>query len=236
MMKKHTFENKFIKHIEEIFKTKYDFQDKLENLHNLLETNKITQEDKEYHSQIQTWETDRHSRFIKDFHDYVDNTESFESTYKQFINTCIRPLYPNETQLIIQKTPNIRISFPNVSALGKDPNDPENMIGLHKDSDFGHSTYEMNYIIPITKMFSTNSIYYENKSKTKFENLYLETNEFCEIYLNQINHCNKKNETGKTRISFDIRIMPESEYTKYYHTFKNTKFDIHKTNPYYISY
>jgi hypothetical protein len=234
-MEKHRFENEFVQHIEEIFKTKYNFEDNLENLHDLLETNKITQQDKEYHTQIQTWETDRHSRFIKDFHEYVDTVKSFESTYKQFINTYIRPLYPNEKKLIIQKTPNIRISFPNASALGKDPNDPENMIGLHKDSDFGHSIYEMNYIIPITKMFSSNSIYYENET-TGFSNLDLETNEFCEIYLNQINHCNKKNETGKTRISFDIRIISESKYMENYESFKNTKFDIHEPNPYYITY
>lgn len=231
-----SFKNGFIEHIEKIFKTKYDYQDILENLDKLFETDKITERDKDYHRQIQTWETDRQSLFIKDYHEYVDNMEEFDKTYKAFINENIMPLYPEETRLIIQKTPNIRFSFPNVSALGRDKNDPENMIGLHKDSDFGHSIYEMNYIIPITRMFSTNSIYYENESKTNYENLDLETSEFCEIYLNQINHCNKKNETGKTRISFDIRIIPESKYMENYESFKNTKFDIHKPNPYYISY
>jgi hypothetical protein len=91
MMEKHRFENDFIQHIEEIFKTKYNFEDNLENLHDLLETNKITQQDKEYHTQIQTWETDRHSRFIKDFHEYVDTVKSFESTYKQFITRTKQP-------------------------------------------------------------------------------------------------------------------------------------------------
>jgi hypothetical protein len=236
MIQIHKFENQtnpFINGIQDIFKIKYNFNDNLENLHEILETPLISQEDKEYHKQLHGWKNDRNSIFIKHFHQYVDTEPNFNVIYHQFIKTHIFPLFPNETKLVIQKTPNIRFSFPETAAIGCDPNDPENIIGLHSDSNFGHNENEMNFIIPITKMFSTNSIYYEPTIGSQieprdFENLKLETDEFLQAYFNKLRHCNHINKTNKTRISFDIRIIPYSKYMENLDFFNGTKFELGK--------
>jgi hypothetical protein len=236
MIKIHDFENPFPEMIKTIFENKYEFFDNLDQLHEVLETSLVSHEDKEYHKQIHGWKNDRNSIFIKHFHEYVDKNPIFNETYHQYIKQYIYPLFPNETKLVIQKTPNIRFSFPDAAAIGCDPNDPENIIGLHCDSNFGHNENEMNFIVPITKMFSTNSIFYEptidsQKHPIDFENLVLHKNQFLQAYFNKLKHCNRINQTGKTRISFDIRIIPYSKYMENLDFFKGTKFELGK---YYI--
>lgn len=85
-------------------------------------------------------------------------------------------------------------------------------------------------------MFGSNSIYYEprlnsNIPPLQFENLILKTNEFFQGYFNKIRHCNRINETERTRISFDIRVIPYSKYQANLDYFKGTKFELGK---YYI--
>jgi hypothetical protein len=236
MIQKHDFNNPFPELIKTIFEEKYEFYQPLDQLHDILETPLISKEDKEYHKQIHGWKNDRSSIFIKHFHEYVDQNPIFNETYHQFIKTNILPLFHEETTLVIQKTPNIRYSFPEAAAIGCDPKDPEHIIGLHCDSYFGHNENETNFIVPITKMFSTNSIYYEptiqsQKHPIDFENLILEENQFLQAYFNKLLHCNQINQTNKTRISFDIRIIPYSKYMANLDFFKGTKFELGK---YYI--
>jgi len=66
-------------------------------------------------------------------------------------------------------------------------------------------------------MFDTNSLYYEiypnsNIEYGNYENLKLEKNNYWIGYLNQCKHYNKINNTGKTRISMDFRIISYSKY------------------------
>jgi hypothetical protein len=232
------FNNKFLLEFQKLFSKEYNFFESLDNIHTLLNSVKISDSDKIYHSHIQILgKNDRNSKFIKDYHNYVDNFSSFNETYYQFINEYVKPMFPNEQKLVIQKTPNLRISFPNLTAIGKNENETRDIIGLHKDSDFGHHFSEINFIIPITKMFDTNSVYFEPEinSNVSFENyktLQLETDEFFVGKLNQLKHYNKMNQTEKTRISLDLRIIPFSFYQEYIKDFKDTKFELGK---YYIT-
>lgn len=94
----------------------------------------------------------------------------------------------------------------------------------------------MNFIIPITPMFDTNSIYYEphpnsNIDPLDYNNMVVSTNEFVQAYFNKMKHCNRINKTNKTRISFDIRVIPYSKYMENLADFKGTKFELGK---YYI--
>ena len=234
MIQKHRFENPFPELIKTIFEKKYEFYDTLDNLHDVLSTSLVSQEDKTYHKEIHDWKNDRNSIFIKLFHSYVDENPIFNETYHRFIKENIAPLF--QERLVIQKTPNIRFSFPDSAAIGCDPKDPDNIIGLHCDSNFGHNENEMNFIVPITRMFSTNSIFYEPVLNSQIEPidfscLVLEENEFLQAYFNKLRHCNQINKTDKTRISFDIRIIPYSKYMENLAFFEGTKFELGK---YYI--
>jgi hypothetical protein len=233
----HSFENPFPTLIENAFEQAYKYTGRLEDLHQLLSLpDYLTEEEKDYHRHLHEWTKDRNSIFVKKFHEFVDKNTIFNETYYHFLRSQILPLFPGETKLVVQKTPNIRFSLPDNAAIGFDPNDPDNIVGLHCDSDFGHHETEMNFVVPITSMFDSNSIYYEprpnsNVDPIHFENLVLNTNEFVQAYFNKIKHCNHINRTNNTRISFDIRVIPYSKYQANLDYFKGTKFELGK---YYI--
>lgn len=240
------FNNEFIGVIKSVFENAYDYKDDLNQLHNLLNTDKIPTEEIVYQSQIQILgKNDRQSIFIKKFHDHIDqsNVPYFKDTYHNFVKTHLLPMFPNETKLIIQQTPNIRFSFPSHAAIGSNPLDtegnpidPDGVIGLHKDADFGHHFTEQNFIIPITDMFDTNSLYYNPyingptviNGSTEFINLQLTKSQFFTGYFNKWPHYNKINTTDKTRISFDLRVIPYSLYLSNEDYFIGTKFELNK--------
>ena len=229
----HSFENPFPKILKQIFEETYEYTGPLDEIHTLLETNLLTTEQKEYHKNIHEWTKDRNSVFVKRFHEYVDKYTHFNETYYTFLRQYILPLFPNESQLVIQKTPNIRFSLPDNAAIGCDPKDPETIIGVHYDGYFGHHTTEQNFVIPITRMFETNSIYHEpyvnsNIPPHQFESLTIDTTHFAQAYFNKIIHCNRINKTNKTRISFDIRVIPYSKYQENLDYFQGTKFELGK--------
>lgn len=229
----HPCHNPFPDILKEMFSIFFNYREPLDQIHTLLDTPILTNEDKEYHKQLHEWKKDRESIFVKRFHEYVDKYTRFQDEYHQFIREYIKPLFPNETHLAIQKTPNIRFSLPKNAAIGCDPNDPPEIIGLHCDRDFGHHTTEQNFIIPITAMFSTNSIFYDPNDPPitdplQFVPLSLEPTQFAQAYFNEIRHCNRINQTGHTRISFDIRIIPFSKYQENKNELKGTKFELGK--------
>jgi hypothetical protein len=236
MIKK--FDNNFEHILKKMYIEKYNFIDELKYFHTILDSNIFNKEQIKDINIIKELGKDRSSIFIDDYHEFIDNNTFFNDTYYEFIETYIKPIYGIENKIVIQKTPNLRISFPNLTAIGKHKNEDEtnNVIGIHKDSDFGHHEDEINIIIPITEMFETNSIYYEpsiesNISTDNYINLNLNTNEFFIVKFNRLLHFNKINKTGFTRISLDFRIIPYDKYMNNLDYYKNTKFELGK---YYI--
>ena len=208
------YNKKKYKFYDKIYKI-LDYDTKLEDIHNVLNTDKVNEESKLFYSDIsELGKTDRNSLFVKKFYQKYDENEYFFELYKSFIIQEILPLFPLEENLVIQKTPNIRFHLPNNSNLGRYKNDPsDEIIGLHNDNEFGHPKEEINIIIPITEMFDTNSIYFESfPYSNKYESLKLTQNQFFMGYFNQCRHFNTVNKTNNTRVSFDFRIIPYSLY------------------------
>ena len=229
----HPFNNEFINVIKHIYKERYGFEDELNVLHELL-TTELFNESREDILKIKTLgSNDRESVFYRDYHHFIDTNVVFNDVYTRFINNHIKPLFSNNGPVIVQKTPNIRISFPNSTAIGKHEKDTYNTIGIHKDSDFGHHPDEINIIIPITSMFDTNSIYYEPTENSnlpihQYNNLKLNIDSFFVGSFNKLLHFNKINKTGVTRISLDFRIILYENYMKNIKSFENTKFELGK--------
>ena len=219
------------------YKNKFEI-DKFENIHSLLNTNKLNEDEKKFYDvPIQLFgKTDRKSPFVKYFYKLFDTDYTILYEYLSFIKNYIKPLYPKEQYLVIQKTPNIRFHLPGYSNIGsRDKDESKEIIGLHHDGEFGHPETEINVILPITEMFDTNSIYYEttpnsNLDYNLYNNLRLKENDFFMGYFNKCNHYNKINKTNITRVSLDFRIIPYSKYkdnNKLSATSK-TKFEIGK--------
>jgi len=219
--------------IKEFDKNKYNFKSIIKNMFDLyfetdvilehiekmLTSEKLSENEKNYYKYIPIFgQNDRESVFVKIFYKYYDSDETFKNLYYSFIKDYIKPIFfPSEEYLVLQKTPNIRLHLPNCTNIGKRENDPEGIIGIHQDYEFGHAEEEINLILPITKMYDTNSIFFEesinsNLQYNDYKNLVLNDNQFAFLYLNKWKHYNKINKTNQSRISFDIRIIPFSKY------------------------
>jgi len=231
------FDNSFIQLMQTFLKTHFSscFSNEIKNSREGIPLNRLheilpflSQEDQDYHSQIQTLGVnDRQSIFVKKFHSFVDSDPQFQKTYSQFILEFLRPLFPQETSIVVQKTPNLRISFPGQTAIGSRPEEPNNkVIGLHKDSDFGHHPQEINFIIPLTDMFNTNTIFVEprvnsNTPLETYQPLTLTVNQCAQVQFSQLYHYNQRNTTQVTRISLDLRVIPFSVFNEDTHVKPN---------------
>lgn len=227
--------NKFYTYLTDYYKNKYKSFLYLENIHNILNSNDITEKDKNYYKEIPIFgKTDRNSIFVNDFYNFIDTDYTFLYEYLIFIKNIIKPLFPLEDKLVVQKTPNIRFHLPKCSNIGKRETDKfTDIIGLHYDGEFGHPEEEINIVLPITEMFDTNSIYYEeypdsNMDVYNYSSINLKKNSFFMGYLNKCRHYNKINKTEQTRVSLDFRIIPYSKFKKSNNSSatSNIKFDI----------
>ena len=159
-------------------------------------------------------DTDLHSTFYNNIK--TDNT--FKNLYYKFIKDIYNEFFPNEKYMIFQTFPSIRFQF--MKSVTIPP---------HKDSDYlsNHPLGEKNFLIPITEMKNTNSIYIElEPDKKDFKSIHLKPGELFYFNGNMCTHYNKPNNEGKLRISLDFRIMLYDDYIKYLNTA-----DIKKTNP-----
>jgi len=128
----------------------------------------------------------------------------FENLYEAFVREVIFPLFEDDT-LIYQATPGIRFNRPGAKAVYRWHSDG--------DSHHKHPLGELNIYLPLTKSFDNNTIWVESlPGLGDFAPVNLEYGQFLIGYLNQCRHGNKDNDTGKTRVSFDFRVMPGFAY------------------------
>lgn len=212
------------------YQKRFDFN-KLENIHDILNGQLNNEEKKFFETPVKTFGyDDRDSVLIKSFHNFFDNNYTIVGEYIKFVENEIKPLFPNEEYIVVQKTPNIRFHMPEFSNIGRRSTDKyKDIIGLHKDAEFNHPSSEYNVVVPITKMFETNTMYYEEVSNSccspyEYNNMTLDTDEFFIGNLNGCNHYNKINKTTVTRVSFDFRFQLFSEYQEVHiHSATNKK-------------
>jgi hypothetical protein len=159
-----------------------------------------------------TFENDTKTVYQKQFYN-SELYDTFRDLYYSFVKNEIGKLFPNEEYLIIQKDPCFRVCVPNNTALGLRSDDINEKIGLHCDADYNHPSTEINYIIAITEMWDSNSVWIESSSnKGDFAPVKLYWNQYLQFYGNKLRHYNVKNISGQTRVSIDFRVIPFSKY------------------------
>lgn len=149
-------------------------------------------------------------------------SKEFQSKYDKLCDFIIQKFHSNETKF--QSIPSIRIQAPETKS-----------VDFHNDIFYGHGEDVTNYWLPLTKVFQSNSmqIIPEKISSDIVKNMKvnkLSVTEFNEICLNtsqplgmeygQIYKFNSKiihgtvfNITGKTRVSFDFRMVNSDSNT-----------------------
>jgi len=148
-------------------------------------------------------DTDLHVKFYND----IKTNNKFKKLYCNFIKDIYKEFFPDEKYMIFQNFPCVRFHF--MKSVSVPP---------HKDSDHlsNHPLGEKNFLIPITEMKNTNSLYIESKpDKGDFKSITLNPGELYYFNANTCTHYNEPNNEDKLRISFDFRILLYKDYIKY---------------------
>ncbi|MBV8480535.1 MAG: streptomycin biosynthesis protein StrG [Actinobacteria bacterium] len=145
-----------------------------------------------------TRENDQKTVFHERF--YVIGDEFFD-TYHRLLVEVVQPLFGEN--LIYQRVPTFRVHLPGNVAVGE----------MHRDRDYSHGQGEVNLWLPFTRAWDTNTVWIESSEGSNDVRPYA-----CDVgqmlMFDGVNllHGNVKNETGKTRVSVDFRVIPESQY------------------------
>lgn len=185
----------------EFFQKLYDY-DNLENLHLI---SKDYQESKEY-SKLGFF-NDRDTDLHKIFYKKIKSDNDFKEIYCNLINDIHNYFFPEEEYLLYQSFPSLRVQFMDSVA-----------IPPHYDSDHigNHPIGEKNFLLPLTEMNKTRTIWLETKPGEKdFYPVNLNYGDLFYFNGNKCTHYNEKNIEGKMRLSLDFRVITISDYLKY---------------------
>lgn len=132
---------------------------------------------------------------------YEDRTNTFLKLYRDFIQH-LRAKHFAGKSIVYQSRPTFRVHAPENIAVAK----------WHKDKAYNHSHNEINIYLPITRAFDTNTIWAESEEdRGDYAPMNAEYGEYFIWNGANLLHGNKKNETGKSRVSLDFRfILPEN--------------------------
>jgi perosamine synthetase len=196
--------HKFKEYFIDLFK-----YEKLEQLH-LKSKDYDDNKDKLTEGGLSDIDTDLHKIFYKD----IKTNNNFKKLYCELIKDIYDNLFPSEDIFIFQSYPSIRIQY------------HENIvIPPHYDSDdLGkHPIGEKNFILPVTRMYGTNTIFIESEPrKEDFQPLEAEYGDLLYFNGNKCMHFNKENKETDIRISLDFRILLLEDYLKYLENYNIT--------------
>lgn len=194
---------------------KFNFDKLLENLYNCELTNvhSLLEKEQELFTEVGK---DANSLIHTIFYDKMrEGWYEFLDLYKKFIEEVVFP-FLNLDEALYQTWPTFRVQLPNNLAI----------VVKHYDSDeiHKHPKGEINFILSVTEMKDTSTIWFESEPRLEdFKPMNLDKNNLFCFNGNKCDHFNKINQTGKSRISFDFRILPIDKIPNTYETSATTK-------------
>ena len=166
------------------------------------------------HDQSTEW----HSVFYKMIRKY----NYFNDVYTSFLKNIIKPRFGEE--IVYQKIPTFRVHLPGNVSVGEFHKDKH-----YRNVEWAEKVKELNYYIPLTKAYGTNTIWAETEEdKGDYKPIECDYGDCVEWDASNLTHGNKLNKTSLTRVSFDFRVIPKSRYMGSNHLSINTEtsFDI----------
>merc|ERR1711972_736622 len=128
---------------------------------------------------------------------------NFKLLLQEFLRTYALPNL-NTNRIAYQTEPTFRCHLPGTGAIGRP----------HRDEDYGHSWSEINYWIPLTMVRGNNSLFAESECGLgDFHAFEADFGQVVRFWGNQVWHYTKANDTDSTRVSLDIRIIREEEWS-----------------------
>jgi len=141
---------------------------------------------------------DQSTGFHRQFYERFDE---IRPGYLKLIGDVIVPRF--DEPFCYQVVPTFRVHLPGNVAVGE----------FHTDEDYNHSPGEINYWVPFTPAFGTNSVFIESSQGSgEFSPIEANYGDIVTFDAVRWQHGNKLNTTGQTRVSFDFRCVPKSAY------------------------
>lgn len=128
--------------------------------------------------------------------------------YLRFLREIVLPTVGDDAGIFYQIDPCFRCHLPGTGY---------NLVKKHCDADYFHSPNEINFWVPCTTCFDSNTLFVESvPKKGDFRPWVLEPGQMMRFWGNQCVHYTLPNETDHTRVSFDFRVIPCSHYLDQY--------------------
>ena len=162
-------------------------------------------------------ENDQSTIWHECFYKMIREDDIFDDIYIDFLSQYIKPRFGEK--IVYQKIPTLRVHLPGNVSVGEFHKDKH-----YRNEDWANQVQELNYFVPLTKAYGTNTIWAETEEdKGDFKEMRANYGECVEWSATKLTHGNKQNLTSVTRLSFDFRIIPESRYIESNHLTINTK-------------
>lgn len=128
----------------------------------------------------------------------------FEGHYQSLVRGMGRRLFPGEP-FIYQHRPRFSVHLPGSLAVAE----------FHRDRDYNHPLGEINFMVPLTPAVDTSAMWIESEpGKGNYRPVNLQYGDVARFDGNRCVHGNKVNATGKTRISFDFRLLSVEDFLR----------------------
>lgn len=126
--------------------------------------------------------------------------EPFLHIYRAFVKDL---LDVEAGAYLYQAIPSFRVHLPGNVATGN----------FHRDSDFNHPREELNFLVPLTPMRDTSSVWVESEpGANDCAPVEMSVGQYLRFHGAVLLHGSVPNETGRSRVSFDFRILPKVAY------------------------
>lgn len=139
-----------------------------------------------------TRKTDQGLRWQEQF--YAGFSGKLKLLYELLVREVVRPYF--EEAIVYQEVPTFRVQLPGNLAVGE----------WHRDADYGHALHELNFWLPLTDAWGSNSVWIEDGATFVAVNAY--PGQVVIFEGARLIHGNVPNVTGQARVSFDFRAYP----------------------------
>jgi len=170
---------------------------------------------------------------LEKYDTFIKGTEQSTKWHKMYYDKFAKEFYPlyfelikelkekfEYDEIIYQKIPTFRIQF------------AEGNLGVfewHKDRSYNHGTSEVNFWMPFVNTNEQNTIWMESKEdKDDYAPYKVNYGEILVFDGANLQHGNKPNESGETRVSVDFRLVDPNKFIPNQNgsIYMKTKFDI----------
>lgn len=105
--------------------------------------------------------------------------------------------------IVYQTVPTFRVQIPGNLSVGE----------FHTDKDYNHGEEEINWWIPVTRAYGTNTVWIESEpNKKDYQPYELGPGQALIFSGANLSHGNKVNDTPHTRVSLDFRVVPARDF------------------------